>query len=149
MAGDVLLRLRPILPAQSRHDARDFGGGFGVGDQHGVVGRDHDHIVEAHRGDEWAFAPEVQVVDAFGEDLALQDVAVIVGLADATQDLPRADIAPRNVDRRDCGPDRMFRWHPRSKARALYRTNARKGGGKRGLPCPPARRARRRRASPG
>ena len=108
MAGDMLLRLRPILPAQSRHDARDFGGRVGVGDQHGVVGRDHDHIVETDGGDQRAFTPDVGVVHVFGEDVALQHVAVAIGLTDAVQGRPGADIAPCHVDRHDGGPGRML-----------------------------------------
>ncbi len=85
MAGDVVLRFRPVLAAQLGDDARNFGGGIGVGDQHGVVGRDDHQVVQSDHGNELAFAADVGVVHAIGEHVAMQDVAVVVERADAAK----------------------------------------------------------------
>ena len=79
----------------------DILAGVPVPDQDGVAGGDDNQIFHAGGGQQGAVAAQVGALAVFGDDVADEDVVILVLVRDGPQRLPGPDIVPVHIDGHD------------------------------------------------
>ena len=97
-----MLGRRPVLAVRhALHDVLQPRKVVAMADQHGIVHRHHDHVLDAdHRG-QGAVGADVGIAHVVDLDRPLGDVAGAVGLADVEQGVPGTEVGPAEAGGHD------------------------------------------------